>query len=62
MDEEESPYEFHVGGMHVRVSFAGKISLERAVARLLGLEDDVEPQKGAHDGDSARGKGSPHAA
>lgn len=31
--------EFDVGGVHVRVSFAGKITIEEALARMLGARD-----------------------
>ncbi|HJH74561.1 MAG: hypothetical protein KH015_05265 [Gordonibacter pamelaeae] len=33
------PYDFLCHGVHVRVSFAGQVSVERAVARCLGVED-----------------------
>lgn len=31
--------EFDVGGVHVRVSFAGRITIEEALARMLGARD-----------------------
>ena len=35
------PYRFAVGGVEVRVSFAGQVPLESAVARFLGVEDGM---------------------
>lgn len=37
VEQVGSPYEFESRGVRVRISFAGQIPIEDAVARVLGL-------------------------
>lgn len=40
VEQVGNPYEFTSHGVRVRVSFAGQVPIEDAVARLLGLESE----------------------
>lgn len=38
IEQTGNPYELTSHGVKVRISFAGQISIEEAVARILGIE------------------------
>ena len=42
-----NPYHFTAHGVEVSLSFAGQVSVEDAVARLLGIEDAPLEARGA---------------
>lgn len=40
VEQVGNPYEFTSHGVRVRISFAGQVPIEDAVARMLGLESE----------------------
>ena len=60
-DQIGDPYHFTTHGVEVRLSFAGQIPIEGAVARILGIDDAPLPlpeAAGASAGSVARGSKS----